>query len=70
MSLLREAEKCLASQKTYASLSAFITPLQRSGPWLERVKGADARRERGMGEADPIESSLLIFQCANELGYG
>lgn len=52
MSLLREAEKCLASQKTYASLNAFITPLKQSGPWLERVKDAEARRERGMGTVD------------------
>jgi len=47
MSLLREAERCLASQKTYAGLNAFITPLHASKQWLERVRDADARRESG-----------------------
>ena len=47
MSLLREAERCLANQKTFASLNAFITPLQRSASWTERVKIAEERRSRG-----------------------
>lgn len=47
MSLLREAERCLANQKTFASLNAFITPLQRSASWAERVKDAEERRSRG-----------------------
>ncbi|KAK2802448.1 Trimeric GatFAB AmidoTransferase(AdT) complex subunit [Onygenales sp. PD_10] len=47
MSLLREAEKCLANQKTYASLNAFITPLQQAGPWRERVRDAEVRAEKG-----------------------
>ncbi|PGH23010.1 aspartyl/glutamyl-tRNA(Asn/Gln) amidotransferase, A subunit [Polytolypa hystricis UAMH7299] len=44
MFLLREAERCLANQKTYASLNAFITPLKQAGPWLDRVRDAEARR--------------------------
>lgn len=48
MSLLREAEKCIANQKAHAALNAFITPLRCSGSWLDRVKDADRRREQGM----------------------
>ncbi|KAK2731769.1 Trimeric GatFAB AmidoTransferase(AdT) complex subunit [Onygenales sp. PD_40] len=47
MSLLRGAEKCLTNQKTYASLNAFITPLQQAGPWRERVRDAEVRAEKG-----------------------
>lgn len=46
MSLLREAEKCLANQKAHAALNAFITPLRSSGPWLDRVRDADRRGEQ------------------------
>ncbi|KAK2760036.1 Trimeric GatFAB AmidoTransferase(AdT) complex subunit [Arachnomyces sp. PD_36] len=69
MSLLREAEKCLASQKTYATLNAFITPLQRSGPWLERVKDAEARSERGT-PTSKIDGKLVAIKdniCTREL---
>lgn len=48
MSLLREAEKCIANQKAHAALNAFITPLRSFGPWLEQVRDADRRREQGM----------------------
>lgn len=47
MSLLREAEKCLANQKFHSALNAFITPLQESAQWRDRVKDADMRREQG-----------------------
>ena len=47
MSLLREAERCLANQKTYAHLNAFITTLERSTSWRGRLQHADARRESG-----------------------
>ncbi|KAN0082998.1 Amidase signature domain containing protein [Elaphomyces granulatus] len=49
MSLLREAERCLANQKAYSNLNAFITPLQQhsSGLWWECVRDADRRRETG-----------------------
>ena len=59
MSVLREAEKCFASQKTYANLNAFITPLQHSRSWLERVKNADARRVGGLQDFTPIH---YLFQ--------
>lgn len=47
MSLLREAEKCIANQHAH-SLNTFITPLPRAGQWLDRVKQADKRREQGV----------------------
>jgi aspartyl-tRNA(Asn)/glutamyl-tRNA(Gln) amidotransferase subunit A len=46
MSLLREAERCVANQYAHG-LNAFITPLSRAGPWLDRVKEADVRKEEG-----------------------
>lgn len=46
MSLLREAEKCIANQHAHG-LNTFITPLPRAGQWLARVKEADKRREQG-----------------------
>ncbi|WEW59477.1 Trimeric GatFAB AmidoTransferase(AdT) complex subunit [Emydomyces testavorans] len=51
MSLLREAERCLVNQKTFAGLNAFITPLDRVGSRIERVKDADARRQRGASKS-------------------
>lgn len=47
MSFLREAEKCLLNQKTFATLNAFITPLERSTSWRDRVQAADSRRDDG-----------------------
>ncbi|KAL2005043.1 hypothetical protein VTN00DRAFT_2893 [Thermoascus crustaceus] len=69
MSLLREAERCLASQKTYAGLNAFITPLQASRQWLERVRDADARRESGNPKS-AIDGRLIAVKdniCTREL---
>ncbi|OJJ45525.1 hypothetical protein ASPZODRAFT_2110317 [Penicilliopsis zonata CBS 506.65] len=45
MSLLREAERCVANQRAHAGLNALIAPLQRSEEWLSRVRQADIRRE-------------------------
>ncbi|PGH17506.1 aspartyl/glutamyl-tRNA(Asn/Gln) amidotransferase, A subunit [Helicocarpus griseus UAMH5409] len=61
MSLLREAEKCLANQKTCASLNAFITPLQQSGPWRERVREAESRREKGTPKS-PLDGRLIAIK--------
>ncbi|KAL1965436.1 hypothetical protein VTN77DRAFT_5692 [Rasamsonia byssochlamydoides] len=63
MSLLREAEKCLANQKAYAGLNAFITPLaaQRSASWLDRVRDADARRENGSLKS-PLDGRLIAVK--------
>ncbi|PGH02667.1 glutamyl-tRNA(Gln) amidotransferase subunit A, mitochondrial [Blastomyces parvus] len=63
MSLLREAEKCLANQKTYASLNAFITPLHHAGPapWRDRVRDADVRRERGAVKS-PLDGKLVAIK--------
>jgi len=46
MSLLREAERCVANQYSH-NFNAFITPLARAGQWLDRVKEADERKEQG-----------------------
>lgn len=48
MSLLREAEKCIANQKLFTELNAFITPLQSLGTYADRIRDADVRRENGM----------------------
>ena len=48
MSLLREAEKCVANQRTFARLNAFITPLHQSGSWQDGVREAETRRENGL----------------------
>ncbi|OJD13833.1 aspartyl/glutamyl-tRNA(Asn/Gln) amidotransferase, A subunit [Emergomyces pasteurianus Ep9510] len=61
MYLLREAEKCLANQKTYASLNAFITPLQQAGPWRDRVRDAEARREKGVAKS-PLDGKLVAIK--------
>lgn len=55
MSLLREAERCIANQHAH-SLNTFITPLPRAGQWLDRVKEADRRKEQGSYCRDPIRS--------------
>lgn len=47
MSLLREAEKCIANQKLFTELNAFITPLQSLGTYVDRIRDADIRRENG-----------------------
>jgi aspartyl-tRNA(Asn)/glutamyl-tRNA(Gln) amidotransferase subunit A len=54
MSLLREAERCLANQTSHAVLNAFITtlPAASGSSWLDRVKDADRRREQGTGTAE------------------
>lgn len=57
MSFLREAEKCLLNQKTFASLNAFITPLERSATWREQAQAADHRH--GKGE---INTSLYFYR--------
>ncbi|EEP77683.1 predicted protein [Uncinocarpus reesii 1704] len=61
MSLLREAERCLINQKTFAGLNAFITPLQRVGSWVDRVKDADARRKRGESKS-PLDGKLVAVK--------
>ncbi|KAL1956676.1 hypothetical protein VTO42DRAFT_6926 [Malbranchea cinnamomea] len=77
MSLLREAEKCLANQKTFASLNAFITPLQHSASWAERVKDAESRQSRGTPKSaldgklvaikDNISTRELPTTCASRM---
>jgi hypothetical protein len=58
MSLLREAERCVANQYAH-NFNAFITPLSRAGPWLDRVKEADARRDEGSSTGLPLSTSEL-----------
>lgn len=47
MSLLREAEKCIANQKLFAELNAFITPLKSLDSFADRIRDADGRRQNG-----------------------
>jgi aspartyl-tRNA(Asn)/glutamyl-tRNA(Gln) amidotransferase subunit A len=47
MSLLREAERCIANQTRFLELNSVITPLQSSAAWVQRVRDADVRRENG-----------------------
>lgn len=54
MSLLREAERCIINQTSHAALNAFITPLQRSGQWVESVREADLRSEQGELSAESL----------------
>lgn len=63
MSLLREAERCLANQATHASLNAFISPTRSSGPWRERVAEADARHQKGT-VIRTIHDLVLTFETA------
>lgn len=58
MSLLREAEKCVANQYAHG-FNAFITPLARAGSWLDRVKEADVRKEEGSNIGLPLSTSEL-----------
>ncbi|KAJ5772016.1 Glutamyl-tRNA(Gln) amidotransferase subunit A [Penicillium odoratum] len=68
MSLLREAEKCIANQHAH-SLNAFITLLPRAGQWLDRVKEADRRREQGKKKSI-VDGRLIAIKdniCTREL---
>lgn len=65
MSLLREAEKCIANQKAHAAFNAFITPLRSSGPWLEQVKDADRRREQGLSIWKSVRSKQHMILYTN-----
>jgi hypothetical protein len=62
MSVVREAKKCFARQRTFANLNAFITPLPDSSSWRNRVKNAEARRDKGMQSFIPIP---LYFSLCN-----
>ncbi|KAJ5885346.1 hypothetical protein N7495_009856 [Penicillium taxi] len=60
MSLLREAEKCIANQ--YANnFNSFITPLPRAGQWLNRVKEAEGRGEQGNPKSS-IDGRLISIK--------
>lgn len=58
MSLLREAERCIANQYAHG-FNAFITPLSRAGPWLDRVKEADGRKEEGSNIGLPLSTPVI-----------
>ncbi|PYH44642.1 glutamyl-tRNA(Gln) amidotransferase subunit HER2 [Aspergillus saccharolyticus JOP 1030-1] len=47
MSLLREAERCVANQSSCSSLNALISSWHQSCQWLDRVNKADSRRAQG-----------------------
>ncbi|EKV08493.1 Glutamyl-tRNA amidotransferase, A subunit, putative [Penicillium digitatum] len=68
MSLLREAEKCVANQYAHA-FNTFITPLSRAGPWLDRVKEADVRKEEGKPKS-AVDGRLISIKdniCTRDL---
>ncbi|EFR05500.1 glutamyl-tRNA(Gln) amidotransferase subunit A [Nannizzia gypsea CBS 118893] len=69
MSFLREAEKCLLNQKAFANLNAFITPLERSATWVERLRAVDDRRGKDVVLA-PLNGKLVGVKdniCTSEL---
>ncbi|EED14204.1 glutamyl-tRNA amidotransferase, A subunit, putative [Talaromyces stipitatus ATCC 10500] len=61
MSLLREAEKCIANQKLFTELNAFITPLQSLGSYADRIRDADVRRENGTLKS-PLDGRLIAIK--------
>ncbi|KAJ5407019.1 hypothetical protein N7465_008303 [Penicillium sp. CMV-2018d] len=68
MSLLREAEKCVANQYAHG-FNAFITPLARAGSWLDRVKEADVRKEEGKPKST-VDGRLISIKdniCTRDL---
>ncbi|KAF3401871.1 Glutamyl-tRNA [Penicillium rolfsii] len=68
MSLLREAERCLANQHAN-TLNAFISPLPRAGQWLDRVKEADQRRKQGNPKS-AVDGQLISIKdniCTRDL---
>ncbi|CAG8898497.1 unnamed protein product [Penicillium egyptiacum] len=68
MSLLREAERCVANQYAHG-FNAFITPLSRAGPWLDRVKEADVRKEEGRTKS-AVDGRLISIKdniCTREI---
>jgi hypothetical protein len=62
MSLLREAEKCIANQRSHAALNAFITTVQHLGPLREQVRDAELRRESGKIAAAFVLFSLWLIR--------
>ncbi|KAJ5487974.1 hypothetical protein N7530_002274 [Penicillium desertorum] len=68
MSLLREAERCVANQYAHG-FNAFITPLSRAGPWLDRVKEADVRKQEGKPKS-AVDGRLISIKdniCTRDL---
>lgn len=61
MSLLREAEKCIANQRSHAALNAFITTVQHLGPLREQVRDAELRRESGRSKSE-VDGRLIAFK--------
>ncbi|CRG88710.1 aspartyl-tRNA(Asn)/glutamyl-tRNA (Gln) amidotransferase subunit A [Talaromyces islandicus] len=61
MSLLREAERCIANQTRFLELNSVITPLQSSAAWVQRVRDADVRRENGSTKS-PLDGRLIAIK--------
>ncbi|KAE8352689.1 amidase signature domain-containing protein [Aspergillus coremiiformis] len=69
MSLLREAERCVANQKSHVALNAFITALQPSGQWREQVKNAALRTKQGTPKSK-VDGRLIAIKdniCTRDL---
>ncbi|QKX60153.1 uncharacterized protein TRUGW13939_07296 [Talaromyces rugulosus] len=61
MSLLREAERCIANHTRFLELNSVITPLQSSAAWVQRVRDADVRRENGSAKS-PLDGRLIAIK--------
>ncbi|KAI9830432.1 MAG: hypothetical protein M1819_005684 [Sarea resinae] len=61
MSLLREAERCIANQGTYKALNAFISPFRGESSALAAVKDADGRLSAGTTKS-PLDGKLVAIK--------
>ncbi|KAE8147266.1 amidase signature domain-containing protein [Aspergillus avenaceus] len=61
MSLLREAERCIANQKSHVSLNAFITALQPSGQWREQARDAELRAQQAQPKSK-VDGRLIAIK--------
>ncbi|KAI9367671.1 amidase signature enzyme [Aspergillus egyptiacus] len=70
MSLLLEAERYVANQRSHISLNAFITPLRgQSGKWQDHARHADLRRKQGKPKSK-VDGKLIAFKdniCTRDL---
>ena len=64
MSLLRNAERCLANQQAHKLLNALV-PTAHEGSWFhkqtQRLSKAEQRRIGGVFTVEGISSTLLIL---------
>ncbi|RAL15317.1 glutamyl-tRNA(Gln) amidotransferase subunit HER2 [Aspergillus homomorphus CBS 101889] len=69
MSLLREAERCIANQSSCAALNALTSTLCHPSQWQNQVKEADIRRAEGQPRSR-IDGRLVVIKdniCTRDL---